>query len=127
MPSEARDLLQKAIAHYDSVGRKKALSDFTSRKEPFADRNLYVLCIDADRIMVANGGFPQIVGTPADTAIDANGKGLGKAAWDTISEKGEGVVHYRWINPATHNLESKTTFFAKAGNDVCGVGTYEHQ
>jgi hypothetical protein len=125
VPDDARALLHKAAAHYKLVGRQKALSDFTSRREPFADHNLYVLCIDANRVMVANGGFPEAVGTPADTVVDTSGKGVGKAAWDAVSEKGEGVVHYRWVNPATHNLEWKTTIFAKVGGDVCGVGAYE--
>lgn len=122
---EARAVLQKAVAHYKLVGRQKALSDFTLRRAPFAEHNLYVLCIDAGRVMVANGGFPAAVGTPADQVADVNGTGVGKAAWEAVSKKGEGAIHYRWVNPETHNLESKTTFFAKAGEDVCGVGAYE--
>jgi hypothetical protein len=28
------------------------------------------------------------------------------------------------INPVTNKVESKTTFFRKAGDDVCAVGAY---
>lgn len=124
-PTEARALLEKAISHYKSVGRKQAFADFTAKKPSFGDRDLYVFCIDTNRIMVANGGFPGIVGTSADTIIDVNGKGLGKAAWEAVSGKGAGMVRYRWVDPITHNLESKATFLAKTGEDVCGVGAYE--
>ncbi len=126
-PLEARALLEKALAHYKSVGRKEAFADFTAKKRPFGERDLYVFCIDANKMMVANGGFPGIVGTSADTIIDVTGKGLGKAAWEAVSDKGEGVVRYRWVDPVTHNLETKTTFLAKTGDNVCGVGAYEHK
>jgi signal transduction histidine kinase len=126
-PAEAKALLEKASAYYKSVGRKQAFADFTAKRRMFSDRDLYVFCIDTNRMMVANGGFPGIVGTSADTIIDVNGKGLGKAAWEAVSDKGEGVVRYRWVDPITHNLESKTTFLAKTGDDVCGVGAYDHR
>ncbi len=43
-PAEAKAMLQKAVAHYKSVGRQRALADFTGKKAPFADRDLYVAC-----------------------------------------------------------------------------------
>jgi len=58
-PAEAKALLKKAVAHYQSVGRKQALADFTGGKAPFVDRDLYVFCIGPDRILSANGGFPR--------------------------------------------------------------------
>jgi cytochrome c len=57
-PAEAKAMLDKAIAHYKSVGRKQALADFNSKKPPFFDRDLYVVCFDSTQTIVANGGFP---------------------------------------------------------------------
>ncbi|HEX9941170.1 MAG TPA: hypothetical protein VGG03_04080 [Thermoanaerobaculia bacterium] len=34
-PAEAKAMLQKAVAHYKSAGRKQALSDFTAGKRRF--------------------------------------------------------------------------------------------
>jgi cytochrome c len=123
-PAEAKAMLQKAVAHYQSVGRKQALADFTAKKAPFGDRDLYVVCIGPDHTIIANGGFPQYVGFSADALKDADGKSVGKAGWDVASSRGEGAVRYRWMNPVTHKMEPKITFFAKAGDDVCGVGAY---
>jgi len=106
------------------VGRKQALADFTAKRPPFYDRDLYVFCIGPERLVSANGGFPETIGVPEDTAVDVDGKGLGATARQVTSANGEGFVRYRWINPASHNLEPKITFFAKVGDDVCGVGTY---
>jgi len=99
-PAEAKAMLFKAIAHYESVGRKRALSDFTAKKPPFGDRDLYVVCIARNGVVVANGGFPGNLDTLADALIDVNGKGVGTAAWEVTSATGQGEVRYRWINPA---------------------------
>ena len=52
-------MLQKAVAYYKAVGRKQALADFTAKKAPFGDRDLYVVCIGPEHTITANGGFPQ--------------------------------------------------------------------
>ncbi len=126
-PAEAKAMLQKAVAPYQEVGRKQALADFTARKPPFGDRDLYVVCLGPEHTIIANGGFPQYVGASADALKDANGKSVGKPGWDVASTKGEGSVKYQWVNSVTHKMEPKIAFFQKAGNDVCGVGAYNPQ
>ncbi|PYX93747.1 MAG: Cache domain family protein [Acidobacteria bacterium] len=123
-PAEAKAMLQKAVAHYKEVGRKQALADFNAKKPPFGDRDLYVVCLGPDHTIIANGGFPQYVGASADALKDANGKSVGKQGWEAASTKGEAAVKYQWINPVTHKMEPKITFFQKVGDDVCGVGAY---
>lgn len=123
-PAEAKTMLAKAMAHYKAVGRKQALADFTARKRPFYDGDLYVVCISRQGIVSANGGFPDNVDLPADLLKGFNGEGAGTLAWKVTEATGQGIVHYRWINPATHRMESKIGFFARVGDDVCGVGVY---
>ena len=123
-PAEAKAMLQKAVEHYKQVGRKQALADFNAKKAPFGDRDLYVVCIDSNHKIAANGGFPQYVGYSADLLKDADGKSVGQQGWEIATSKGEGSVKYMWINPVTHKTEPKITFFAKAGEDACGVGAY---
>jgi cytochrome c len=121
-PDEARAMLHKAVAHYKEVGRDKALADFNSKKPPFVDRDLYVVCIDSSHKIVANGGFPQYVGYSADMLKDAQGKSIGQQGWEIATTKGEGSVKYSWMNPVTRRMEPKVTFWEKAGDDACGVG-----
>jgi len=124
-PAEAKAMLQKAVGHFKSVGRQQALADFRSGKPPFHDRELYVVCVDSKHGIVANGGFPSFVGTSADALKDADGKPLGKALWDAASKQPEGSIRYPMLNPVTHNLEHKTTFYQKVADDLlCGVGAY---
>lgn len=123
---EARAMLQKAVEHYQSVGRDQALKDFSSRVPPFFDRDLYVVCLTADHIETANGGFPQYVGTSADQLKDVNGTPVGKMIWDAGAASSESTK-YQWVNPATGKTEWKVLYLANLGTDVCGVGVYSDQ
>ncbi|HYM62033.1 MAG TPA: cache domain-containing protein [Thermoanaerobaculia bacterium] len=124
-PAEAKAMLQKAVDHYKSVGRKQALSDFSGGKAPFHDRDLYVVCIASDHKVLANGGFPAYVGISADTLLDAKGQALGKSFWDAASKAPLGSVDYPMINPVTKKMESKTMFYSRVADDLlCGVGAY---
>jgi len=122
-PAEAQAMVDKAVAHYQKVGRDQALADFNAKKEPFGDRDLYVFCLDAQHVQVANGGYPSLVGRTADTVTDVSGRPMGKALWD-VAKKGTGSVRYKWYNPVSTLYEPKTAFVKKAGNDICGVGAY---
>jgi hypothetical protein len=115
-PDEAKTMLQKAVDHYNSVGRKQALADFTGRVAPFFDRDLYVACIDSHLTQSANGGFPNLVGSSIEP--------ISRAAWDSASKNVIGSVDYQWIDPATGTTEPKTFYYEKVGSDVCGVGAY---
>lgn len=70
------------------------------------------------------GGFPQYVGYSTDMIKDAQGISVGRQGGEVAQKNGQGEVRYEWINPMTHKPEPKVTFFAKAGDDVCGVGAY---
>jgi hypothetical protein len=123
-PDEAKALLQKAAAHYKSVGRTQALADFNSGKAPFKDRDLYVVCVSSARTVAANGQFPQFVGSPIDVLKDAKGLPLGSEILRAGSEKGGGTVNYMMTSPVSHKAEPKVLFAQKFGDDVCGVGAY---
>jgi len=124
-PAEAKAMLQKAVGHYKSAGRQQALADFTAGKPLFRDRELYVVCVDSSHQIVADGGFPSVVGTSADALKDADGKPIGKALWDAASKQPEGSIRYPMLNPVTNKPEHKTTFYQKvAGDLLCGVGAY---
>jgi hypothetical protein len=123
-PAEAKAMLAQAEAHIKAVGRTQAFADFNAGKKPFKDRDLYVVCISADRYVVANGFVPQYVGRKANMLTDYNGKLIGVAILDVANTKGEGTVEYVMLDPLTHALRPKTLYVKKIGTDACGVGVY---
>ncbi len=115
-PEEAQAMLQKAVEHYNKVGRTQALADFNNRVAPFFDRDLYVACIDSNLVISANGGFPNLVGTTTEP--------LSRAAWDAATINKIDSVNYSYTDPATGSVLPKTFYYEKVGSDVCGVGAY---
>ena len=123
--ADAKRMLAKAAARYKAVGRTRALAEFTAETPPFVDRDLYVMCVGADHLITANGGFPGLVGVTADVLRDVDGRPLGDAIWNAASTKAEVSVRYAGMNPVSHRSELKTTVFQKVGVDMCGVGVYD--
>jgi cytochrome c len=123
--AEAQALLSKAAAHYEKVGRTQALADFTAKKAPFADRDLYVFCFASDRTISAHGADAAQVGRKVEELKDVDGKAFGVALWNAGSKPGGGSVEYRWLNPVTNKVEPKISFVRKVGAEICGVGAYK--
>src|SRR5262249_67562 len=92
-PNEAKAMLTKGIAHYQEVGREKALADFSSKKPPFRDRGLVVVCLSPDHTITAHGAFPQFVGQSSDNLKDAEGKPLGQALWAALAKLKASVIN----------------------------------
>jgi hypothetical protein len=124
-PAEAKALLKEAVAYYGKNGREKALKTFNSSQGAFTKGELYVFCIGPDRKLLADGHYAQYVGQDADQIKDSKGKSLGSAFLAAVGKTGQGELHYNWFNPVTQLIEPKVSFLARAGKDVCGVGTYD--
>jgi hypothetical protein len=127
-PAEAQAMLEKAVAHYQTVGRKQALADFTGKESPFFDRDLYVFCVGSNSsTLTANGALPQYVGMSVDVWKDADGKPLGKAIQNAARNSDQGSIEYRMFNPVSGTIEPKISYWRKLGEDVCGVGAYNQR
>lgn len=124
-PAEAEAMLAKAIAHYQQVGRTQALADFTAKKAPFADRDLYVFCVGPDRTVTAHGADPKQIGTKVDDLKDVDGKAFGAEVLAAGNKPGGGSVEYRWMNPVSRQVEPKVSVVRKVGTEICGVGAYK--
>lgn len=123
-PAEAKAMLVKAIAYYKQIGRAQALKDFTARKPPFLDRDLYVVCVGPKGIITAHGALASYVGQSADLLKDAEGKPLGSAIFNLGTSKGTGELEYPMANPVSKKIERKHSYIEKVGDDVCAVGAY---
>ena len=122
---EARVMLDRAAVHYQTVGREQALRDFTDKKRPFVDRDLYVFCYGPDRTISGHGADPRLIGTNVDSLRDVDGQAFGTEIMRVAQAGPEGgVTGYKWLNPVTGNVEPKVSVVRTIGVDVCGVGAY---
>lgn len=123
--AEARAMLDRAAAHYQAVGREQALQDFTAQRAPFIDRDLYVFCYGPDRRISAHGADAGLVGASVDDLRDVDGQAFGTRIMEVAGANPRGgLVDYKWMNPATRQVEPKVSAVRQIGADTCGVGAY---
>ena len=118
-------MLERAVAAVKQ-DKAKALDMFNTGEGGFKDRDLYVWCANAsDGIVTAH-----LYGNKGKQLRDIKGK-HGAPLGATIMENAtEGTIKettYWWPHHGTdkpRDLE-KTTFYTKAGDQICGVGYYK--
>src|SRR5512140_1421763 len=120
-PADAQAMLNAAVQEYQTAGREQALKEFNERKPPFANKDLYVICLGTDHKVSALGEFPLLVGTSADAIQDPSGKPIGELVWQAADVQPEGQVPFQWQNPLSGKQESKLLFYQKLSQDICGV------
>lgn len=121
---EARELVARAIALYDEVGSEEAFAWFEDEDGPFVDHDLYIFVFGPERTIVAHGGDPELVGTPAAELEDVDGVPFGDLFMDEATE--EGVwVDYKWRDPATGEVLSKSSWVVLHDGHVFGAGIYK--
>ncbi len=123
---DAMALVEKALAHVKSVGKDKAIADFADPKGPFVKGDLYVFAYSMDGVIVAHPMNPKLVGKDMTEVKDSDGKPFTKEFIATVKGAGKGWVDYNWTNPTSKKIEAKSSYVAKATDDLfVGCGIYK--
>jgi len=123
-PAEATAMVKKAVAYVKANGKEKAFAEFNNPKGTFVDRDLYVMCYDMQGNNKCHGANPKLIGKNLLEITDADGKFIIKSLIETAN-KGKGWVDYKWPNPTTKAIESKSTYVEKVDDVLLGVGIYK--
>jgi cytochrome c len=121
---EAEALLKKAVAHYDKVGRDKALPDLMRSPGPFVDRDLYVTVYDMQGNSLAHIN-PKMVGKNLMDLRDPDGKYIVKERLDSARVKPNGYIDYKFFNPVSKKIEPKRAYWQRHGDLLFTAGAYK--
>src|SRR5438309_220261 len=66
--------VKKAIAYIKQNGREKAMAEFNNANGQFIERELYIVALDMNGVMLADGTKPKLVGKNLLDIKDVNGK-----------------------------------------------------
>ena len=120
---EAKAMLEKAVAAVKE-DEAKALDMFNKGEGGFKDRDLYVWCAYAsDGIVTAQ---PYV--NKGKQLRDIEGKKGAPFGQEVMQNATEGTIKevtYWWPRPGSDKPLEKTTFYTKAGDQICGVGYYK--
>jgi cytochrome c len=122
---EAMALVKKASTYLKANGKEKALAEFNNPKGQFVDRDLYIFVVDMTGTTLANGSNAKVVGKNMMEQKDQNDKYFIKEFIKLGNTAGKGWVDYRWINPVSQKMETKSTYIEKTEGLIIGSGIYK--
>ena len=119
---EAKAMLERAVAAVKE-NKAKALDMFNKGEGGFKDRDLYVYCANAsDGILTAH---PTLKGKHLRDILGKHGAPVGKTEMENATEGTIKETTYWWPRPGSDKPLEKTTFYTKAGDQICAVGYYK--
>lgn len=124
-PDEAVSMVKKVIAYIKANGKEKAIAEVNSQKQ-FIDRDLYVSIGDMHGMSLAHGGNPKMVGKNLMELKDVEGKPFVRESNESLKTKSSSWIDYKWPNPVTRQIESKSMYSEKVDDVVVSVGAYKH-
>lgn len=124
-PEEAKAMLGKAVTYLKTNGKEKAFAKFSDKQGEFVAGDLYLTVYDLTGKTVAHGVNPRMVGKDNLMLQDADGKYLIKERLEIAKTKGGGMQEYKFLNPATKEIEPKLMFFEKVGDVIVACGAYK--
>ena len=122
-PTEAKKLVEQAVAYVKANGEEKAIKEFDNPKGKFVKYDLYVFAYDPKGVMKGHPN-PKLIGQNLYDKADSKGKYFRKEIVDKANSQGTGWVDYTYLNPTIQKEEAKITYFQKVGNLVVCCGAY---
>ncbi len=123
--TEAKALVEKAVAFAKANGKDAALKEINSAKGQFDKGELYVFAYDMSGKIIAHPKNPKLIGKDLINVPDPDGKMFRKEIVEVAKTKGTGWVDYKYTNPETKKIEAKTTYVVRVGDMILCCGTYK--
>jgi hypothetical protein len=120
-PDEAKALAIKAADYLRTTGPEKAFPEFSAKEGPWHDRDLYVNVQNSKGVMLAHGTNPGLIGKSLVDLRDVDGKAFIR---EMLAVTDSGWIQYKWQNPVTKAMETKTQYEIRVGEYLVGVGAY---
>jgi hypothetical protein len=121
--SEARYMLNRVVA---AVGKDKAkaLDEFSRGEEGFRTVDSYVFCIGPDGVMTAHPSA-MLRGQDVRALHDETGNYFIATMLKTAEAGKVAQIRYLFPRPGATTASAKTTWYTRAGDQVCAVGVYD--
>ena len=120
-------MMDKAIAHFKSVGQDQAFKDFDTNGD-FKNGEFYVVgqSIESGNI-IYHGANKKLEGKNLTKVKDTDGKLFVKDMIDMAASNGTGWVDYKWPHPETKKITQKHSYVARidSTDTFLMIGYYE--
>jgi cytochrome c len=122
---EAVAMVKRVQEKFKKDGPEATFKAVTEKSPAFNDRDLYpfIYTLDGTKC-VAHGANSALVGKNLIDLKDQDGKFLIRELAATAQNAGYGWVDYKWPNPVTKLIDSKSSYVERMGDYFVGVGVY---
>jgi signal transduction histidine kinase len=123
---EAEAMVKKGIAFIKANGKDKGYAEITNKEGQFKDRDLYLMVVQMDGVILAHGVNPKLVGLNRWDAKGIDGKFAAREMIEASKGKNGTWTEYKYTNPASKKLEDKMQYCEHLDDTaiVCG-GVYK--
>ncbi|HEX8614916.1 MAG TPA: cache domain-containing protein [Telluria sp.] len=122
---EAVAFVNRALADIKANGPVKAMAEFNDPKGRFIDRELYVVVVDLQGNMLANGANSKLVGKNLLEIKDLEGKHFVQEQIEIAKTKGSGWSEFHWNNPVTKKMAVRQFYLVRNGDYFVGSGIFK--
>ena len=122
---EAEAMVKKGVALIKAGPREKALSEISTNKAVWVDRELYLVVYAMDGTALAHGTSPKMVGKNMIELRDADGKEHIRERLETAKSKPAFWQEYRTLNRDNKKIEPKSMYCERASDVVVCGGIYK--
>jgi cytochrome c len=122
---EAKAMVENAIAFLKANGKVKTIAELNNPKGKFINGEVYVVALDLNATVLAHPTSPKLVGVNTLEVPDPDGKFFRKDIQKLAKTQGSGWVDYKFKNPKTNKIESKTSFIKKVDDMILLCGIYK--
>lgn len=124
-PAVAVAMVEKGLAYLQKNGKDALIKEVNNKNPEFVHEGVYLTVRALDGTQLAHPINPKLIGKNLVVLPDADGKLFRKEIIEQAKAKGKGWVDYRYNNPATKNIEQKSTYFVKSGDVILEAGIYK--
>ena len=122
---EAVAFVNKAVAYVKANDKAKALAEFNDPKGQFVVKELYVVAVDLQGNVLANGVNRKIVGKNLLQIKDVDGRSFVREQIEIATTKGSGWMEFRWNNPVTNKMEQRQFYLVRNEDYFVGSGIFK--
>jgi cytochrome c len=122
---DAEGMVHQAVAFMKKNGKEKAFATFSDPKGAFAYRDLYVMVYDLNGVCLAHGANKAKIGKSLAEDKAPDGTLYVQDRIRIAKERGKGWQEYKYLNPASGQIEHKVAYLELADGVIVASGAYK--
>jgi len=121
---EAVAMVKRSQDFIRQYGKQKALAEFNKPVSDFVDRELYVIVLDLNGIVLAHGANQKLVGKDLKDIRDVDGKYFVREQIALAKGAGKGWIDFHWMNPVSQKMAPRSVYLERVDDYLVASGIF---